>query len=97
MYFSCQLDKKKLSLCKELIMEKMSVGEFKTHFSRALKKVQAGGQVAITFGKNKEIVARLVPKANAKKHKRKIGILDGKAKITFATSFKMTEDEFLGT
>jgi len=28
--------------------------------------------------------------------KRKIGILDGKAKIEFAPDFKMTTEEFLG-
>jgi antitoxin (DNA-binding transcriptional repressor) of toxin-antitoxin stability system len=77
-------------------MEMMSVGEFKTNFSQVLKKVQAGGEVAITFGKKKEIVARLVPKARSKKYKRKIGMLDGKARIRFGPDFKMTEEEFLG-
>jgi antitoxin (DNA-binding transcriptional repressor) of toxin-antitoxin stability system len=77
-------------------MERMSVGEFKTHFSEALRKVQAGGEVAITFGKKKEVVARLVPKATYNKGKRTIAVLNGKAKVNFSDSFKMTEEEFLG-
>ncbi len=31
-----------------------------------------------------------------KKKERKLGILDGKVKVTFADDFKMTEVEFLG-
>jgi hypothetical protein len=40
-------------------------------------------------------VARLVPKGNVKKLKRKIGILEGKGKVRFGKNFKMTEEEFL--
>ncbi len=77
-------------------MKVMSVGEFKTHFSEALKRVQAGEQIDISFGRNKEIVATLTPKVSVKKAKRKIGIWDAKARIKFAPDFKMTEEEFLG-
>ncbi len=55
-------------------METMSVGEFKSNFSGVLKRVLAGEEIGISFGKKKEIVARLVPKGNVKKLKRKIGI-----------------------
>ena len=78
------------------IMNIMTVGEFKTHFSRALKMVQAGEEIAISYGKNKEIVARLVPKSPAKKSKRKLGLWDSKGKVKFNAGFKMTEKEFLG-
>lgn len=74
----------------------MSVGEFKTNFSQVLKKVQAGEEIGITYGKKKEIVARLVPRKMDKPLKRKIGILDGKAKVVFARDFKLTTEEFLG-
>ena len=74
----------------------MSVGEFKTNFSQVLKRVQAGEEIGIAYGKSKEIVARLVPKASVKKRKRKIGILNGKVKVKFSPDFKMTEQEFLG-
>ncbi len=77
-------------------MNIMTVGEFKTHFSRALKMVQAGEEIAISYGKNKEIVARLVPKSPDKKSKRKLGIWGGKTKVIFHPDFKMTEQEFLG-
>ncbi|HXB32662.1 MAG TPA: hypothetical protein VNV35_04545 [Puia sp.] len=77
-------------------MEIMSVGEFKAKFSEVLKKVLAGEEIAISYGKSKEIVARLVPKASAKRQRRKIGIYEGKGSVHFANDFKMTEEEFLG-
>jgi antitoxin (DNA-binding transcriptional repressor) of toxin-antitoxin stability system len=77
-------------------MKIMSVGEFKTNFSQALKNVLAGEEIGISYGKNKDIVARLVPKAAAKKGKRKIGILEGTGKVKFGADFEMTTDEFLG-
>jgi antitoxin (DNA-binding transcriptional repressor) of toxin-antitoxin stability system len=77
-------------------METMSVGEFKSNFSEVLKRVLAGEEIGILYGKKKEIVARLVPKSSAKKPKRKIGILEGKGKVVFNAGFKMTEKEFLG-
>jgi antitoxin (DNA-binding transcriptional repressor) of toxin-antitoxin stability system len=77
-------------------MKIMSVGEFKTNFSKALKSVLAGEEIGISYGKKKEIVARLVPKSPAKKSKRKIGILEGMGKVKFGAGFKMTPEEFLG-
>ncbi len=77
-------------------MKVMSVGEFKTNFSQALKNVLAGEEIGISYGKNKEIVARLVPKAPAQKNKRKIGTLEGQGKVKFGAGFKMTTEEFLG-
>jgi len=77
-------------------MKIMSVGEFKTHFSQALKSVQAGEEIGISFGKNKQVVACLVPKPAEKKSKRKIGILEGKGKVKFGPDFKMTAEELLG-
>ncbi len=77
-------------------MKTMSVGEFKANFSEVLKKVLAGEEIGILYGKRKEIVAKLVPKTAGKKVRRKIGILEGKGKVKFSTDFKMTEEEFLG-
>lgn len=77
-------------------MKTMTVGEFKSNFSEVLKKVVAGEEIGISFGKKKEIVARLVPKEHVKKPKRKIGLLDNKVKIKFSKNFKITESEFLG-
>jgi antitoxin (DNA-binding transcriptional repressor) of toxin-antitoxin stability system len=74
----------------------MSVGEFKTRFSQVLKRVQAGEEIGITYGKSKVVVARLVPRNTEKKEKRKIGILDGKSKVIFSKDFKLTPEEFMG-
>lgn len=76
-------------------MKILSVGEFKANFSEVLKKVLSGEEIGISYGKKKEIVAKLVPKTT-KKAKRKIGILEGKGKVIFSHDFKMTEEEFLG-
>jgi antitoxin (DNA-binding transcriptional repressor) of toxin-antitoxin stability system len=77
-------------------MKTMSVGEFKANFSEVLKRVLAGEEIGILYGKKKEIVAKLVPKNSGKKSSRKIGVLEGKGKIKFSPDFKMTEEEFLG-
>ena len=74
----------------------LSVGEFKANFSEMLKRVLAGEEIGISYGKNKEVVARLVPKSTAKKERRKIGILEGKGTIKFEDYFSITEEEFLG-
>jgi len=76
-------------------MERMTVGEFKPHFSDVLKKVQTGKEIGISYGKRKEIVARLVPPEMNKGSKRKIGVLEGKASVKFNKDFKITEEELL--
>jgi antitoxin (DNA-binding transcriptional repressor) of toxin-antitoxin stability system len=77
-------------------MKVLSVGEFKANFSEVLKKVLAGEEIGISYGKKKEIVARLLPKSAFPKTRRKIGILESKGKVVFEKEFKMTEKEFLG-
>jgi len=76
-------------------MKTMSVGELKTHFSEVLKRVLAGEEIGIMYGRKKEIVAKLVPKTTKKQPRRKIGILEGKGKVKFASDFKITEADFL--
>jgi len=77
-------------------MKTMSVGELKANFSEVLKRVLAGEEIGISYGKRKEIVAKVVPKSVDKKPKRKIGVWEGKANIKFAKDFSITEEEFLG-
>ena len=77
-------------------MKVMSVGELKAKFSAVLKRVQAGEEIGIAYGKNKEVVARIVPETTGKQSKRKIGILNKKSKVVFSKDFKLTTDEFLG-
>lgn len=74
----------------------MTVGDFKANFSEVLKKVLNGEEVAISYGKRKEIVARLVPGSGEKKQKRKIGLFENKGKVVFKKNFSITEEEFLG-
>lgn len=76
-------------------MQAINVGELKANFSEVLKKVQAGEEIAILYGKRKKIVAKLVPEISQKKSRRKIGIWDKKGRVKFHTDFKMTEEEFL--
>jgi hypothetical protein len=58
------------------------------------ENLKKGKRFGILNGKAKKPVAMLVP-FEEKTRKRKIGILDGKAKIEFAKDFKMTTDELL--
>lgn len=69
----------------------MTVGEFKTHFSEALKSVEAGEKIAITFGRKKEIKAILIPKEEEKPALRKLGILKGQIKMS--KDFNITTEE----
>lgn len=77
-------------------MKTMSVGEFKTHFSEVLEYVKSGENIAVTFGKKKNVIGYFTPSLPATEKKRKLGILDGKAKAIFKPDFKMSEEEFLG-
>jgi antitoxin (DNA-binding transcriptional repressor) of toxin-antitoxin stability system len=77
-------------------MRTFTVREFKSNFSQILDSIRTGEEVAIAFGRKKEIVAFLVPCAAVKTQKRPLGLLEGKAKASFSADFKMTEMEFLG-
>ncbi|EOQ86862.1 toxin-antitoxin system, antitoxin component, PHD family [Leptospira yanagawae serovar Saopaulo str. Sao Paulo = ATCC 700523] len=74
-------------------MKSYPVGELKSNLSNILELVQKGKEVEILFGKNKKPVAKIVPLHPQKKGERKLGILKGKSKVTFAADFKMTEGE----
>lgn len=77
-------------------MKSLSVGEFKSHFSEVLEKVQQGESFGILYGKEKKLVAEINPPNKAlRKKKRKLGILDGKMEIIFADDFKMTDEELI--
>ncbi len=75
-------------------MTTLSVGAFKANLSEMLKRVLAGEEIGISYGKNKEVVVRLAPKSTSKKERRKIGILEGKGTIKFEDDFSITEKEF---
>ncbi|MBS0618721.1 MAG: prevent-host-death protein [Spirochaetes bacterium] len=77
-------------------MQKLTVGEFKNRFSEVLAQVRRGETIYVQYGKKRKIVGVFSPYTTEKKPKRKLGILEGKAKITIERDFKMTEEEFLG-
>lgn len=74
----------------------MTVGALKAHFSEVIQDVKSGEEIAVAFGKKKEIVAYLIPKEGRNPVKRQLGILQGKGTVVFADDFKLTDDEFLG-
>ncbi|TGN08696.1 type II toxin-antitoxin system Phd/YefM family antitoxin [Leptospira ilyithenensis] len=76
-------------------MKSFPVGELKSHFSEVLEYVKNGEKVGILFGKNKKTIAMIVPVNQNTGAKRKIGMLDGKVKISFEKDFSITEEEFL--
>jgi len=75
-------------------METLQATQIAPNFSRIAENLQKGKRFGILNGKAKKPVAMLVP-FEEKTRKRKIGILDGKAKIEFAKDFKMTTEELL--
>lgn len=76
-------------------MKKMSVGEFKTNFSEVIEQVKAGEKIAVIFEKKKQVIGYFLPDKPPEKSKRKLGLLEGKAKVIFHTDFKITEEDFL--
>ncbi|MDB5022934.1 MAG: Phd YefM protein [Mucilaginibacter sp.] len=42
-------------------MKKMTVGEFKTHFSDVIEQIKSGETIAVTFGKKKEMIGYFLP------------------------------------
>ena len=78
-------------------MKTMTVGKFKAQFSEVIAQVKAGEEIAVTFGKKKEIVGYFMPeKDQSKLKKRVLGVLEGKATAVFNEDFEITEQEFLG-
>lgn len=92
---TCQ-DKYYVYLIFKVFMKTLTVGKLKTPFLEVLPEVQNGEEVAIAFGKKKEIVAYLVKNPVNKLVKRKLGIAEHKGKVIFKDDYKMTEAEFLG-
>lgn len=76
----------------------LSVGDLKAHFSHIIKKVQNGEEIAIAYGKKKEIVAIIVPTDHYyKRKKRQIGIFEGKASFSMSSDFKISTSDFLNS
>jgi len=77
-------------------MDTLSVGEFKARFSEVIEKIKNGESVGVTYGKKKDLIGVFQPKKKNTK-KRKLGLLEGKAKVKFSDDFKFDSyEEFLG-
>ncbi len=69
--------------------------ELKARFSEILKKVKQGESFGILYGKMKKPIAMIVPyRDQEEKHERHLGILEGKATITFAKDLKYQRKSF---
>jgi antitoxin (DNA-binding transcriptional repressor) of toxin-antitoxin stability system len=76
-----------------------SVGALKRDFSEVIKKVESGETIGILYGKEKIPIAKIVPNVKEVRKPapaRKLGVLKGRMKVTFADDWEMTEEEFLG-
>jgi len=77
-------------------MKTMQSANAKTHFSSVLKDVEAGNEIAITYGKQKQAIAVIIPYEKWKKNqKRKLGTLEGKMSVFFSDDFAMTDEELV--
>jgi len=77
-------------------MKTFSVANAKTSFSTLMKDVEAGNEIAITYGKKKDIIAIIIPYDKWKKNrKRQLGKLEGKMSVTFSDDFVITDKELL--
>ena len=78
-------------------MKILSLSEAKTQFSAVIKDVEAGNEIAVSYGKKRETIAVIVPYESWKKlKKRTLGSLKHKGKIAFGNDFHITDEEFLG-
>jgi prevent-host-death family protein len=77
-------------------MKSLPVAEIRAKFSSLLKEVESGKEIGITFGRKKEPIAVIVSIREYKKIKaRKLGTLEGKAKVTFSDNWNITEEELV--
>lgn len=72
----------------------MSVGEFKTHFSKVVEWGKQGNKVAVTFGKKKEIIGYFIPNKPSSLKKTTLAIMEGKARAVFIKTSRSTKKNF---
>jgi len=79
-------------------MKALQSAEAKTHFSSVLREVEAGNEVAITYGRKKQTIAVIVPYDLWKKtKKRQLGTLRTRATVRFSADFAMSDEELLNS
>jgi prevent-host-death family protein len=79
-----------------VVMKTLKVGELKSKFSHILQRVQAGEEIIISFGKNGEKIAVLVPyEKYVLSSPRRLGLLKTKAQCIIKDDFQISDEEFL--
>jgi hypothetical protein len=73
-------------------MKTMTVGEFKAQFSEVITEVKNGGEIAVTFGKKKEIIGYFKPNIPSGKPSRNIGLYHNTPGYYMADDFCKTTD-----
>jgi prevent-host-death family protein len=77
-------------------MKTVQSAKAQTNFSSILKDVEAGNEIAITYGKKKQTVAVIIPYEKWKKtQKRQLGTLEGKMSVHFSENFEMSDEELI--
>jgi antitoxin (DNA-binding transcriptional repressor) of toxin-antitoxin stability system len=77
-------------------MKVMTVGDFKSRFSEALEAVRDGETIIVSYGRNHRKVAAMVPyTALEPRHKRPLGLLKSKVRVTFSRDFKLRDEDLL--
>lgn len=80
-----------------ILVDAMTVGELKSHFSEVIERVQSGETVQILYGRAKKPVAKIVPLSKGLPDMRPLGLLKGKARFCLDPDFKFSSTkEFLG-
>ena len=79
-------------------MKTFQSAEAKAHFSSILRDVEAGNEVAISYGKKQKNIAVIIPYEKWKKNqKRVLGTLEGKVSVVFAEDFAMSDEELINS
>ena len=77
-------------------MKTIESAKAKAHFSSILRDIEAGNEVAISYGRKKKKIAVIIPYEKWKKNqKRQLGTLEGKMSVVFAEDFVMTDEELI--
>lgn len=78
-------------------MKTLPIGEFKTHFSDVLDRVQQGEEIAVSYGRKKEKIAVIVPYSHYKQPaKRALGVMAADASCRVKGDFKISTKDFFG-
>ena len=77
-------------------VQTLTVGELKARFSEVLAQVRNGQEIIISYGRNREKVAVLVPYLQYRgKPERKLGLLRGRGQCVIHKDFKLSDEELL--